>query len=169
MHGWQTLDVRRWTVGGGVILDAGRVLMVHNHRKGGRTDWSTPGGVIDEGETVLQGLTREVAEETGLSIKDWIGPVYTVAAIAPDMDWTLRVEVHLATSYHGQLHIDDPDGIVQAADWIPKEDLADLLDGQQLWLREPLLGDLNDEVPKDGEFRYRILGTNISDLHVERT
>ena len=58
--GWQTLIVRRWTVGGGIILNEEAILMVLNHRKGGRTDWSTPGGVIDEGETVLEGLTREV-------------------------------------------------------------------------------------------------------------
>ena len=76
--GWQTLVMRRWTVGGGVIFDSDRILMVHNHRRGGRTDWSTPGGVIDEGETVLEGLTREVEEEPGLAVQGWSGPVSTV-------------------------------------------------------------------------------------------
>ena len=166
--GWQTLTVHRWTVGGGIILDGGNILMVLNHRKGGRTDWSTPGGVIDEGETVVDGLTREVVEETGLSVESWIGPVYTVVAEAIDMNWTLRVEVHLADGYSGQLHIDDPDGIVQAADWVPKGKLEELLNGQQLWLREPLLGYMNNDLPESGEFRYRILGRDIGSLYVER-
>lgn len=160
--------VRRWTVGGGIILDEGSVLMVLNHRKGGRTDWSTPGGVIDEGETVLEGLTREVVEETGLAVTAWVGPVYTVLAEATDMNWTLRVEVHLAVEYSGRIHIDDPDGIVQAADWVPKEQLDELLVGQQLWLREPLLGYVNDDLPEGGEFRYRIAGKDINALRVER-
>ena len=160
--------MRRWTVGGGIILNEEAILMVLNHRKGGRTDWSTPGGVIDEGETVLEGLTREVTEETGLSVPSWLGPVYTVVAEAIDMNWTLRVEVHLAVEYSGQIHIDDPDGIVQAADWVRKEDLEDLLAGQQLWLREPLLGYANDDLPEGGEFRYRIDGKDINALSVER-
>ena len=42
------------------------------------------------------------------------------------MNWTLRVEVHLAVEYSGRIHIDDPDGIVQAADWVPKEKLDEL-------------------------------------------
>ena len=166
--GWQTLAMRSWTVGGGVIFDSGRILMVHNHRRGGRTDWSTPGGVIDEGETVLEGLTREVQEETGLAVQDWSGPVYTVSAEAIDMNWTLGVEVHLAESYSGELHIDDPDGIVRAAEWVQREDIAELLDGQQLWLREPLMGYLNDDGPKSGEYNYRIYGSSHSELRVER-
>ena len=84
------------------------------------------------------------------------------------MNWTLRVEVHLAVEYSGRIHIDDPDGIVQAADWVPKEKLDELLVGQQLWLREPLLGYVNGDLPEDGEFRYRIAGKDINALRVER-
>jgi hypothetical protein len=84
------------------------------------------------------------------------------------MDWTLGVEVHLAESYSGELQIDDPDGIVREAEWIQRENIAELLDGQQLWLREPLLGYLNNDVPMSGEYRYRIHGSRNSELRVER-
>ena len=160
--------MRSWAVAGGVIANADRILMVHNHRRGGRTDWSTPGGVIDDGETVLEGLSREVEEETGLIVRDWTGPLYTVWAEAVDMNWTLRVEVHLANSYLGELNIDDPDGIVREARWVPREAIDELLDGQQLWLREPLMGYLNGDLPEMGEYRYRILGSSDSEFRVER-
>ena len=160
--------MRSWAVAGGVIANADRILMVHNHRRGGRTDWSTPGGVIDDGETVLEGLSREVEEETGLIVRDWTGPLYTVWAEAVDMNWTLRVEVHLANSYLGELNIDDPDGIVREARWVQREAIDELLDGQQLWLREPLMGYLNGDLPETGEYRYRILGSGDSEFHVER-
>ena len=66
------MGVRNWAVGGGIICKEDQVLMVQNQRRGGRTDWSTPGGVIDEGETVLEGLTREVKEETDIDIEGTI-------------------------------------------------------------------------------------------------
>ena len=59
--------MRDWLVGGGLILGPRGLLLVRNRRRNGSWDWSPPGGVIDQGETVLVGLTREVAEETGVT------------------------------------------------------------------------------------------------------
>ena len=142
--------------------------MVHNLRRGGRRDWSTPGGVIDAGESVIEGLTREVAEETGLAVSAWQGPAYTVVADAPDMEWTLTVEVHRSLGHDGTIHIDDPDGIVTEARWVPIGDLDALLDGHQAWLREPLLEHLGGAVVWGHQFRYTIRGDRLSELHVER-
>lgn len=165
----QTDAVRRWAVGGGLIYRRGAVLMVNNRRRSGLTDWTTPGGVIDPGETMLEGLTREVTEETGLAVVQWNGPVYTVEAHAVDMDWTLRVETHISVSHTGELSIDDPDGIVFDARWVETHDLDRLLNGQHRWFTEPLLTYLGREQWTEApHFRYEVRGTDHRSLEVTR-
>ena len=109
--------MHEWTVAGAVIEGPDGVLLVKNRRRNGRHDWSPPGGVIDEGETLLDGLTREVREETVLEVTEWAGPVYEVRCEAPDMGWRLRVEAHVAVAYEGQLNVDDPDAALLVSGW----------------------------------------------------
>lgn len=52
-------------VGGVVFNDNNEVLLVKNPRKG----WEYPGGIVEVGETLPQGLLREVKEETGVNAK----------------------------------------------------------------------------------------------------
>lgn len=49
-----------------VVNDEGRTLMI-KRRDNGR--WEPPGGVLELGESILDGLRREVREETGLEIE----------------------------------------------------------------------------------------------------
>ena len=65
--------MRDWLVGGAVIEGPSGLLLVQNRRRDGSFDWSPPGGVIDAGETVLEGIGREVVEETGLVVTEWAG------------------------------------------------------------------------------------------------
>lgn len=51
---------------GGVIFnEEGKVLLVKNPRKG----WEYPGGMVEQGETVAQGLIREIKEESGVDVE----------------------------------------------------------------------------------------------------
>lgn len=53
----------------GVLLEAletGRVLLLLRSLEGGSAaTWSVPGGRVEEGESLLEAATRELAEETG--------------------------------------------------------------------------------------------------------
>jgi 8-oxo-dGTP diphosphatase len=164
--------VREWTVAGGLLETPDGVLLVRNVRRGGIEDWSTPGGVIDDGDaSLVAGLTREVEEETGLLVREWSGPLYEVHACAPDLGWNMRCEVHLALSFDGDLRVDDPDGIVVEAAFVPVEKCAGHLEACAQWVREPLQAWLAERwQPGTGRgFHYEVRGTTRDDLCVVRT
>src|SRR5262245_28995178 len=129
---------QEWLVGGALIETTDGLLLVQNQRRGGRLDWSPPGGVIDEGEELLAGLTREDIEETGLVVTDWVGPLYEIDAHAPGLGWHLHVEVWMAAAFEGTLRTDDPDGIVVDCRYVTSDELVELLDGNHPWVVEPL-------------------------------
>jgi 8-oxo-dGTP diphosphatase len=161
-------SVRDWLVGGAVVEQASGVLLVRNLRRNGMADWSPPGGVIDKGETVLDGLAREVLEETGLAVTTWSGPIYEVHAEAPDLGWRLRAEIHLVGSYGGDLQVDDPDGIVVDAAFVSSADCTVRLAQGPPWVREPLLDWLVERWSDHREYRYLVEGTDLASLDVIR-
>jgi ADP-ribose pyrophosphatase YjhB (NUDIX family) len=52
----------------GILIERGKILIVKQRVTPGRA-WSLPGGRLENGETLEQGVLREVLEETGLNAK----------------------------------------------------------------------------------------------------
>lgn len=52
------------------------VVLIRRRSEPQAGQWSLPGGVLEVGETLVAGLAREVAEETGLQVR--VGPVVDV-------------------------------------------------------------------------------------------
>ena len=54
---------------GAVIVEEGRVLLIRRGAEPLKGHWSLPGGLLELGESLTDGVQREVREETGLSVE----------------------------------------------------------------------------------------------------
>jgi 8-oxo-dGTP diphosphatase len=160
-------DVRSWLVGGALIRVGDGLLMVANRRRDGMVDWTPPGGVIDAGEGLLEGLAREVHEETGLSVERWTRCAYRVEVEARELNWVLRVEAWEAEA-SGELVIADPDGIVEHVRHASRAEAVELMRDSPMWIQIPvaewLAGGCDDCSGDDVEatrlFRFRLHGAD---------
>lgn len=105
---------------GAVIRDAeGRILLVrHKPEREGfwKGRWICPGGKLEPGETIAEGVIREVREETHLEIK--LGPILpafeTIVRDADDVRLHVVYVDFLADLVGGELK---PDDDVGEAEW----------------------------------------------------
>lgn len=54
---------------GGVVIEQGRALLIRRGREPLLGEWSIPGGTLELGETLEEGVARELLEETGLQVR----------------------------------------------------------------------------------------------------
>lgn len=109
---------------GAIILKRNRVLLVQRARPPLKGYWSLPGGVLETGERLEEGVCREVLEETGLVVK----PLRVVEVFERIMrDASGRVEYHyvlidyLCRVDGGMLHAQSD---VSHAEWVSRSKLA---------------------------------------------
>jgi len=76
---------------GGIIISGERVLLIRRGTDPGKGSWSIPGGKLELGETLLDGVQRELLEETALQVRV-VGLVEVFERIS--MDAESRVQHH---------------------------------------------------------------------------
>jgi 8-oxo-dGTP pyrophosphatase MutT (NUDIX family) len=164
--------MRNWVVGGaliprvdGVKLDG--LVLVGNRRRDRSVEWTPPGGVIDRGESIREGLAREVFEETGLTVAGWAELRYSVIVDAPQLGWRLRVEAWETEDVVGDIVVADPDGIVEEVRQVVSAEAVTLLATSPQWVHIPVGDWLNGSLGA-GSFHFRLLGTDRSTSRVER-
>jgi 8-oxo-dGTP diphosphatase len=54
---------------GGVLLEEGRTLLIKRGSEPLLGQWSIPGGTLELGESLQEGVAREMLEETGLEVR----------------------------------------------------------------------------------------------------
>lgn len=77
---------------GAVVIDHGNVLLVRRGQEPLKGQWSLPGGALELGETLQQGVVREVLEETGLAVQT-DGIIEILDRITPD-ETSGRIRYH---------------------------------------------------------------------------
>ena len=166
---------RKWSVVGGLVRKDSDVLLVANRRRGnlhlgkrGGIDWTPPGGVIDQGESAIEALKREVHEETGLQVLTWSESIYGVSVNFPEQKMSLEVQVFEATEWAGSLVVNDPDGIVEDAGFFSEKVCEARLESSPVWVREPVLAYLKGAIPSEKSFSYTAVSDKAGNLLVER-
>jgi 8-oxo-dGTP diphosphatase len=105
------------SVAAAVVNREGQLLGVRR-RDNGR--WEPPGGVLELGETIHDGLVREVLEETGLVIEpDYLTGVYK----------NMRRGI-VALVFRSHIVSGDPSSTAEASEvcWLTPEQVVDLMD-----------------------------------------
>ena len=103
------------SVTGIVTDDRGRALLI---RRRDNHHWEPPGGVLELGETIEDGLRREVGEETGLDVEP--GPL---TGIYKNMARGIIALVFRCKITGGQLATNDE---TEAFTWATEADVRDL-------------------------------------------
>lgn len=87
------------TVGALCEDEQGRLMLVRRAIEPRKGKWDTPGGFLEEGEDPLDGLKRELREETGLEIEpgEFVGALIDLygdgseAQYVLSLNWTARI------------------------------------------------------------------------------
>jgi len=61
---------------GGVVIEDARTLLIRRGNEPLKGQWSIPGGTLELGETLVEGVARELLEETALEVR--VGPLIEV-------------------------------------------------------------------------------------------
>ena len=100
----------------GILVKEDRILLVR-HEKNGKSYWLLPGGGVDFGESVADGLKREFREEVGLDIQ--VGPMVLVHDSIPPNHHRQVLNIYfMVTTEKYDIHV-TPDAVLRDAAFYP--------------------------------------------------
>ena len=112
------------------LLRWGDGILLCRHDKRGRDVWLLPGGGVHSGETLVDALRREIAEEVGIEAPPLEGPIALVDSIAPGRSLTTKHVVHIifAGRVEGSLEtVSSSDEAVRGHRLFSLDELADVV------------------------------------------
>lgn len=140
-------SLQTYTTVSALIRRSGEILLVHQFRKQDPyPNWFLPGGRLEHGELIGEGLAREVREETGLDVIE-VGPLAYVTQTLDTRESTQSLAfVFEIDDWIGEVKVDDPDGVVSEARFCSLDEALALLE-KMPWhsMRVPLQAYLRDE------------------------
>ncbi|MGA3044907.1 MAG: NUDIX hydrolase [Bryobacteraceae bacterium] len=109
---------------GALIFNRDKILLVERGKQPLKGYWSLPGGVLEAGETLEQGIVREVREETGLEVRplkvlEIFERIVRDASGAPEYHYVLIDYICRVTG--GSLRAADD---ASRAEWVPRRLLS---------------------------------------------
>lgn len=111
---------------GGVVIHAGRALLVRRGQPPLEGRWSIPGGILEIGETITSAIERELKEETGVSVRV-LGLLEIYEKVLRDSD--NRPQYHFVILDYMCEFVEGvaaAAGDVTDAEWVAEEDLEKL-------------------------------------------
>lgn len=102
----------------GLILDSEKNLLIFKNKN--KSIWTCPGGKIEEGESELECLKRELFEEAGIKLIEAEHFIDTeIEPAAGDPNLFVVMKFYLVKSYSGKVGVNENDS-VEIQKWISR-------------------------------------------------
>jgi 8-oxo-dGTP diphosphatase len=142
----------------GIIRRGDEILLVEQQGRDDPTSsYALPGGRVEPGELLIDALAREVREETGLTMHNIARLAYLAQYTRIDASDIVTVFVFEIANWDGKIRVNDPDGFILQARFVPVPEAIDLLEKTLDYrvMREPIVAYLRGETRAGTLWFYR--------------
>jgi mutator protein MutT len=106
---------------GAIVVNENALLMVRRSHDPGKGLWSLPGGRVEQGESLVDAVRREVAEETGVEVE--VGELAGILELPDTEPHYVILDFHASVANDAGLSPGSDAGEVR---WVPLDEVASL-------------------------------------------